>query len=107
LLLKYFGGLISKSGKYKQQNSCTPAAYTYFGQLNAHDFYGAIGLDNRAGHVNVRTPVLDLDSMFGLVDADDSDSAEPVIFVEGLGIGVLAMEAGFIGICLGLNAVKL
>src|ERR1700741_4910158 len=49
-------------------NTTIPAAYTFFGQFVAHDITFAPRLDPRSAagpRHNLRTPALDLDSLYG------------------------------------------
>ena len=54
-------------GPADNPNSDIPAGYTYFGQFISHD----ITFSQAEGH-NARSPILDLDSMYGAGPSDDS-----------------------------------
>lgn len=62
----------------KSKNSVIPAAYTYFGQFIAHDVTRVSAEDATDGSdgFNLRTPALDLDSLFGQIETYDQNKYE-------------------------------
>lgn len=68
-LLSALGEAISAGNPSNKRTDTTlPAAYTYLGQFIAHDL-GRLSVVENCGTMNLRTPALDLDSVFGQVDA--------------------------------------
>ncbi|QJF51851.1 peroxidase family protein [Roseobacter ponti] len=68
-LLSALGEAISAGNPSQtREDSALPAAYTYLGQFIAHDL-GRLSVAENGGVLSLRTPVLDLDSVFGQVDA--------------------------------------
>lgn len=74
---------------FSQPDSALPAAYTYLGQFIAHDVSRMVICQND-DEFNFRTPRLDLDSLFGTIDAKDKNPAASVEFRGGLGLGLTA-----------------
>ena len=65
-----FSNLAKKMGPADEGNPDIPAGFTYFGQFVDHDI-----TFTKEGGINARTPLLDLDSLYGKGpdDADDSN----------------------------------
>jgi hypothetical protein len=69
-LLAQLGGLMANSGRETSPDSVIPAGYTYVGQLIDHDITldvsSSLEMEADATSIhNMRTPVLDLDSVYG------------------------------------------
>ena len=89
-LLKKLGELMAPAaGDPAQPESNLPAAYTYLGQFIAHDVSRMVICQDGEGF-NFRTPRLDLDSLFGAIDAAVHDPAKSVKFRGDMGLGLTA-----------------
>ena len=69
-LLEALGGLMADQGREPTADSDVPAGFTYVGQFIDHDITldvsSSLEIETHAGTIhNLRTPVLDLDSVYG------------------------------------------